>query len=144
MITHEALLKEWEKDAKIDKTQLDDESVKVPKLHSKYLGYFMDAKTVKSRYLAKIEAIRKEKEMYYSGQATSDVYKDKPFDTKLRTKAGIERHVETDPEVVGIRQKVEYIDNILEGVSFILEQIKWRSQHIKNALDFMRFTSGSL
>ena len=71
-------------------------------------------------------------------------YKDKPFDLKLKTKAGVEKHVNTDPEVVDLLKKIEYMDILLEGANHILEQIKWRNSSIKSAIDWARFTSGSL
>ena len=114
------------------------------KLHHKYLSQLMDLKAKKIAYTHKLEEIKKDKELYYSGQATSDEYKEKPFDLKLKTKAGIDKHVNTDPAVVQIEQKIEYINILLEGLNHILEQVKWRNQSIKNAIDWIRFTSGSL
>lgn len=144
MFTHEDLLTEWQKDAELDKTALDQMSVDVPKLHHKYLTFLMEVKSKKIALNHKLEAIRKEKELYYSGQATSDVYKEQPFDLKLKTKSGVEKHVNTDPEVVKILERLEYMEVLQEGVQHILTQIQWRNQHIKNAIDFMRWTSGSL
>ena len=144
MITHDELLAEWEKDAEIDKTSLDTASVNVPKLHHKYLSFLLEIKSKKIALNHRLESLRKEKELYYSGQATSDVYKDQPFDLKLKTKSGIEKHVNTDPEVVKILEKLEYLEILQEGVQHILTQIQWRNQHIKNALDWIRYTSGSL
>ena len=104
----------------------------------------MDLKTKKIAYSHKLESIRKDKELYYTGQATSDEYKDKPFDLKLKTKSGIEKHINTDPEVVKLLQRIEYMDILLEGVSHILDQIKWRNQSIRSAIDWIKFTSGEL
>lgn len=143
-MTHDELLALWEKDAEIDKHKLDDESVLVPKLHHKYLSIYMDIKSRKIALTHRLEELRKTKELYYSGQATSDIYKDQPFDLKLKTKSGIEKHVNTDPEVNKLLQRIEYMDVLLEGVNHILEQIKWRSSTIKNAIDYLRFTSGGL
>lgn len=144
MLTHDELLSMWEADAPIDKTQLDSAATDAPKLHHKYLSMLMDLKAKKIAIGHQLEELKKTKELYYSGQATSDVYKDQPFDLKLKTKAGIEKHVNTDPEVVKIEQRIEYINILLEGLNHILEQIKWRNQSIKNAIDWARFTSGSL
>ena len=143
-MTHEELLTEWEKDAEMDKTALDEASLTVSKLHHKYLSILMNIKSKKIALNHKLEAMRKEKELYYSGQATSDVYKDAPFDLKLKTKSGVEKHVNTDPEVVKVLERLEYMEVLQEGVQHILTQIQWRNQHIKNAIDFMRWTSGSL
>ena len=144
MLTHDELLDMREADAPIDKTQLDSAATDAPKLHHKYLSMLLDLKAKKIAIGHQLEELKKTKELYYSGQATSDVYKEQPFDLKLKTKAGIEKHVNTDRDVVKIEQKIEYINILLEGLNHILEQIKWRNQSIKNAIDWARFTSGSL
>jgi len=144
MITHEELLSMWEQDANINKHHLDDDAVNTPSLHHKYLCIYMDLKAKKIAYTHRLEDLKKDKELYYSGQATSDVYKSKPFDLKLKTKGGIDKHVNTDPEVVNLSQKIEYMDVLVEGCNHILEQIKWRNQNIKNAISFMKFQSGEL
>ena len=143
-LTHEALLEMWEKDSVIDKSRLDDESVGVPTLHHRYLSIYMDLKAKKIAFTHRLEDLKKDKELYYSGQATSDVYKEKPFDLKLKTKGGIDKHVNTDPEVVKLTQRIEYMDVLIEGCHHILEQIKWRGNNIKNAIAFIKFQSGEL
>ena len=144
MITHEQLLSMWEEDAGIDKVNLDREATNIPKLHHKYLTILLDIRAKKIAYNHKLEELKKEKELYYTGQANPKDYKDKPFDLKLKTKAGVEKHVNTDPEVVDLLKKIEYMDILLEGANHILEQIKWRNSSIKSAIDWARFTSGSL
>ena len=144
MLSHDELLNMWEEDAEIDKTSLDDESLSIHKLHSKYLRHYLSIKSKKIAYEHKVEAIRKDKEIYYSGQATSDVYKDKPFDTRLKTKSAIQKHVDTDPEVVNLLQKLEYMDVLIDGLTHILSQIQWRNQNIKNALEYLKWTSGNI
>ena len=109
MLTHDELLKLWEEDAAIDKTNLDAASVDVPKLHHKYLSMLMELKAKKIAIFHKLDTLKKDKELYYSGQATAEEYKEKPFDLKLKTKSGIEKHVNTDPEVVALEQRIEYI-----------------------------------
>ena len=144
MITHDELLELWEKDAGIDKRELDTESVEIPKLHHKYLSIYMELKAKKIAYTSKLEEAKKTLEIYYSGQATPDVYKERPFDIKLKTKGGIEKHVNTDPAVVSLIQKIEYMDILIEGCGHILDQIKWRGNNIKNAIAFIKFQAGEL
>ncbi|MCG7944945.1 MAG: recombination mediator protein UvsY [Candidatus Thiodiazotropha taylori] len=143
-MTHDELLALWDKDTEIDKTSLDDESLAIPKLHHKYLTIYLKIKANKIAYEHKLEILRKDKELYYSGQATSDIYKDKPFDIRLKTKAGVQKHVDTDPEVVVLLQKLEYMNVLLEGLNHILQQIQWRNQHIKSAIDWIKFQSGGI
>ena len=143
-MTHEELLNMWEQDAGIDKTKLDAEALYIPNLHHKYLRILMDTKSKRIAYIHKLETLKKDKELYYSGQATADVYKEKPFDLKLKTKGGIDKHVNTDPEVINMLQKIEYFDVLIQGIEHIMTQIQWRNSTIKTAVDFMKFTSGEL
>jgi hypothetical protein len=144
MITHEQLLELWEQDSTIDRHNLDKEALHVAKLHHKYLTHYMEVKARRIALIARLDVLRRDKEQYYSGQSTADKYKDAPFDTKIRTKAGIERYVNADPEFQACGAKIEYADLLLEGISHILESIKWRSQAVKNAIEWAKFQSGAL
>jgi len=143
-MTHEELLDEWEKDAEMNKHHLDDEALRIPKLHHKYLKMYMDFKSKKIALNHKLEDLKKEKELYYSGQATADVYKEKPFDLKLKTKGAVQQHVNTDPEVMRLQEKIEYFDILIEGANYIVTQVSFRNQSVKNAVDFIKFQSGGL
>lgn len=143
-ITHEQLLELWEQDAVIDKINLDSAALEIPVLHHKYLSILMKLKARKVALESQLEVLKKEKELYYNGQATADVYKEKPFDLRLKTKAGVEKHINTDPEVIQVFQKLEYNTILIEGVNHILTQIQWRNQSIKSAIDWARFQSGGL
>ena len=132
----------WEKDAHIDKHQLDNSAAEVPKLHHRYLAIHLDVRARRIALISRLEVLTRDKTAYYGGQATADKYKEKPFDLKVRTKAEISRYVDADPEVQSVQQKIEYADLLLEGTTHILDSIKWRNQSIKNAVDWARFTSG--
>jgi hypothetical protein len=134
----------WEEDADIDRVSLDKESLAIPKLHHKYLTILMDIRSRKVAFNHQLETLKKEKEIFFSGQARPEEYKEKPFDLKLKTKAGVEKHVNTDPDVIKLMQKIEYFDILLEGVQHIMDQIKWRNSSIKAAIDWAKFTSGDM
>lgn len=134
----------WESDSSVDRHNLDREALNTAKLHHKYLSIYMDIKARRILLLKKFDVLRRDKESYYQGHATADIYKDKPFDVKVKTKAGIERYVSADPEIQDIQSKIEYADMLIEGVMFIMEQIKWRGHQIKNAIDWARFQSGGM
>ena len=61
MITHEQLLAMWEEDAVIERTQLDRESLAIPKLHHKYLQILMDIRSKKVAFTHQLETLKKEK-----------------------------------------------------------------------------------
>jgi hypothetical protein len=43
---------------------------------------------------------------------------------------------------VRIKAQIDYQKTIIETLEEIMGNIRWRSSHIKNILDFKKFTSG--
>jgi hypothetical protein len=83
-MTLEELQQSVDRDFKLDDTELDAESIKIPLLHNKYLQHFNKFSLLlkKSEYEHKV--MLREKWEYYTGKADPSVYKDKPFDIKVR------------------------------------------------------------
>ena len=143
MMTHEQLLEMWQTDAGINKTTLDDEALNIPKLHHKYLQILMEIRSKKIAYQHKLEDLKKDKELYYSGQAEADVYKEKPFDLKI-LKPDVDKYLESDDEYVLKKTKVDYLETIVNYLDQVLRQIQNRTFQIKNAIEWKRFTSGAI
>ena len=82
-MTLDELQAQVSKDFKLDDTELDSESIKIPLLHNKYLQHFNKFSLLlkKAEYDHKI--LVREKWEYYTGKADASVYKEKPFDLKV-------------------------------------------------------------
>ena len=52
--------------------------------------------------------MKKDKWEYYTGKAPQHVYAEKPFNLKI-LKTDIDKYMDADPELVKLKQKVEYI-----------------------------------
>ena len=144
MITHTKILEMWEEDwlnVSLSRS-LTSASSKIPKIHHKYLQILIGAKANKIHIGHKIESLRKDLGLYYSGQATAEVYKKKPFPTKLKSRAAIEQHVNTDSHILSERDKIEYLAVIIEATEYILKQIAQQNFVIKNMIDIEKFRSG--
>ena len=55
-------------DVKMDKTELDLESMKTPQLHNKYLIIFSDEKLILGKLKSDFNVLRKNKWLYYTGK----------------------------------------------------------------------------
>ena len=143
VLKHDEILSEWDKDSQIDMNDLSRASIEIPRLHSKYLRMLIDCKTRKISIGHRIETLKKDLALYYSGQATPEMYKKKgPFQTKLKTQAAISQHVETDPDLVAQRDRIEYIDVMIEALNYILKEIGQMNFVIKNIIEFERLRNG--
>ena len=86
--------------------------------------------------------IRHERYEYYSGKADPEVYVINPFPKKIRDKDTMQKYLDADERLSTVSLKIEYYDTMLKYIEEILKQITNRTYQIKNAIEFMRFTSG--
>lgn len=135
----ELIQRNWETDSQIDDTLLDDESLKIPRLHSKYLSFYNDVKLMLIKSQADLKTARHRKYMYYSGRPVEE--ETEPLNHKIM-KSDVPNWVAADELVIRCEAKVEYNQTMLDAISEILRQINNRGYQIKNALDWRRFTNG--
>jgi hypothetical protein len=130
-------------DLKINDTELDLESLKTPQLHNKYMKHLTKFKLLLSRAEGDFSTIRKEKWEYYTGKAPAEVYAEKPFDLKI-LKTDIDKYLESDVEFQKAKQKVDYLNTIVDFLDRTIRIIANRGFTIKNAIDWRKFTSGAI
>ena len=142
-MTLEELQESVDRDFKLDDTELDSESIKIPLLHNKYLQYFNKFSLLlkKAEYDRKV--LTRQKWEYYTGKADASVYKEKPFDLKiLRTDVHI--YMDSDEELQRADQKEAYLKQVVSYLEQVLRSINTRNFIIKNAIDWKKFTSGAI
>ena len=129
----------WSVDTKIDDTLLDDEALKIPQLHAKYVTLYNHFKMLMSKSQIELKTTRHKKWLYYSGKdAPEDA---EPFQYRV-IKSDVPNWVAVDEKVIKIEAKVEYYQVVLDFLTEILKQINNRNYVIKSAIDWRRFTSG--
>jgi hypothetical protein len=140
----EDIIAEWDKDSKIDETELSTESVKIPKIHNKYLKIFMGERVALFKLKAEKNRVRKTLLEYYLGELDRDELAEldrEQFYKKLlknETDTYIESDdlfIETTLKVAMQQEKVDYLEKIIKSLDS-------RGFAIKNAIDFMKFTMG--
>ena len=143
MIDLETLQGMWNEDSKIDPDNLHTESLNIPVLHSKYYDIYNTLMLLRKKAEQQRKNIRHERYEYFSGKSDPEVYIDNPFPKKIRDKETMAKYLDADTKLSGISLKLEYYDVMLNFIEEILKQITNRTYQIKNAIEFMRFTSGN-
>jgi len=133
-----------ERDINIDKTELGDESARIPQLHNKYLNMFHDERLVLSKMSVDYKILRKNKWEWMTGkmsQETLDSLKWEPFQTRIM-RQDLDLYLDADSELNEAesrltlqKEKVEYLESLLKGIS----QRHWI---IRNAIEWRKFTQG--
>ena len=142
MIDLEAIQRMWSEDSKIDPDNLHTESLNIPVLHSKYYDLYNNLMLLRKKAEQQRRNIRHERYEYYSGKADPEVYVESPFPKKIRDKDTMAKYLDADTKLSGISLKIEYYDVMLRYIEEILKQVTNRTYQIKNAIEFMRFSSG--
>ena len=142
MIDLEGIQEMWEKDAKIDRDNLHDESLNIPSLHAKYLQIYNTIFLLRKKAEQQRKNIRHERYEYFSGKADPDVYIQNPFPKKIRDKDTMTKYLDADEKLSNASLKIEYYDTMLTYLESILKVIQNRTYQIKNAIEFMRFNAG--
>ena len=142
MIDLDTLQGMWENDSKIDPDNLHTESLNIPVLHSKYYQIYNTLMLLRKKAEQQRKNIRHERYEYFAGKADPQVYVENPFPKKIRDKETMQKYLDADDKLSGVSLKIEYYDVMLKYIEEILKQITNRTYQIKNAIEYMRFSSG--
>lgn len=144
----EQVLSEWDIDCKIDPIHIDQSSIDIPKMHSKYIRYYSDVLKQLKKSEKELEALKHIKTRYYQGKLTKQELDNKkwnydPFDgEKPPLKSEIYKWVNIDKDIIHKDNIVEDLKTHKEVLKEILEHIKWRAQNIRNIIDYRKFKAG--
>jgi len=141
-ITLETLQEMWEKDSKIDPDNLHIESLNIPSLHAKYFDLYNTLFLLRKKAEQQRKNIKHERYEYFSGKADPEVYIKDPFPKKIRDKDTMQKYMDADEKLSTTSLKIDYYDTMLVYIESILKVIQNRTYQIKNAIEYMRFTSG--
>ena len=134
----------WNKDCKIDETELATESSNIPVIHNKYLKIFM-AERVKL-FSAKADLKKKRRLLleYYLGELDEEELKKLGRDQfyKKLLKNEVDLYIDSDDALTEHSLRVSVQEEKVNYLEAVLRQINNRGFQIKNAIDWNRFITG--
>ena len=145
MMDIEKIIEDWLKDAKIDRTDLTAESIRIPLLHGKYLKLYSDARMRLKHLRIKKKTLTQALTDYYAGDLNNESDLEKigkepwPKVTLKQDRASL---VEADGLMVKMNIKIAYQEELVDVLEEIMKHINQRNFIIKNAIDFLRFEMG--
>ena len=138
----------WQEDSTINNNQLDETSRQTPKLHSKYLQLWSTAKLELRRTEFEQKKLLKEKWLYYNGKMDQETLQQKgwdpdPFDGLKILKGEMDYYYDSDPEIQKSEEKIQYWKTVIETLTEIIDNLKWRHQTISNIIKWKQLESGN-
>ena len=140
----EDILSEWEKDSFIDRSELAEESLKIPKLHHKYYSIYVSEKSVLRKYESDMKKLKLDKYEFFT-QGPTDETKDRGWVMPARgmiLKSDIPMYMEADKDIIDLSLKIGVQQEKVDFVESIIKGLQGRSYIIKTALEFVKFTMG--
>lgn len=144
-LNFEELFNEWDKDSEIDKTRLDDESLRIPKLHHKYYRLFVTEKSRLRHLDGEMKKLKLEKIEFYS-QGHNDETRAKGWKLPAKgviIKSDVPMYVEADQDVIDLSLKIGVQQEKIEFLESIIKTLNNRGYNINTAVNFIKFVNGS-
>ena len=141
------ILAQWGEDCEIGHN-LDEASRDTPKLHGKYLGYYVQTKLLLKRAEEKQQILLKNKFLWYNGKLSQEEVDDlgwdpDPFNGLKIMKGDLSYYYDSDPEIQQSEAKVVYFKTTLEALKEIIDTLKWRHNGIANSIRWRQFEAGA-
>jgi len=146
MIKLEQMIELWKLDSIIDDTKPQNELIRIPILHAKYLEILSEHRIASNKMKFEYSKMKKIRREYYLGnldKETLDEYNWEQFDLKIGTKGNIEYYLEADDILIKILQKKVYYDECVSIAETILKELHSRTFQLKEFCTHQRFLAGS-
>ena len=143
----ENIIEMWKKDSVIDEMNLGDASRESDKLHSKYLELYSVNKLKLKKQELDFKVLLRDKWSHYNGKLSKEEIDEKgweydPMNGLTVLKGDMDKWYDADPLIQNAQLKIQYTQEICDTLKEIMDNIKWRHQSIRNAIDWHKFTSG--
>ena len=144
----ETVLEMWKKDSEIPQYNLDETSRQTPTLHAKYMEFMSIARLQMKKAEMDQKTLLKKKWLYYNGKMTQEQIEKEgwdfdPFEGLKVLKGEMDYYYDSDPEIQKSEEKIQYWKTVIETLTEIIDNLKWRHQTISNIIKWKQFESGN-
>ncbi|CAB4131260.1 Recombination, repair and ssDNA binding protein UvsY [uncultured Caudovirales phage] len=141
----EDIYEEWKKDSDIDKTELGNEALKIPKLHHKYYQMFTHERLLLRKYEADFKNLKLSKYEFYTMGPTEES-RDKGWHLPARgmiLKSDLPMYMEADKDIIDMSLRIGMQQEKIELLESIIKSLVNRGFQIKSAIEWTKFTMGA-
>ena len=134
----------WAEDSKIDRTELGEESIRIPQLHHKYYRFYSAERMKLVKLQEEYKVLKKDKHDYLSGIMAEEDLNERGWEPNpLRIlKTDIPMYIESDKDIVKHNLKIAYAKEKVEFLESIVKSLNVRGYQIKTAVDWEKFKVG--
>ncbi len=143
-MTLDGLRAAWEVDCAINDQKPDAESARSPHLHAKYLNELIGYKLKLTKTQFELAQLTAKKEKYFRGQMTKEELDELGWQQwqYKSLKSDIESLLDADLDMQTIAARVEFLKAAIYFLESVLGEIRSRSFHCRNIIEFQKFRAG--
>ena len=135
---------EWEKDSQLDRAELGEEALKIPKLHHKYFKIFTHERLQLRKLETELKQLKLEKHEFLTLGPTEETHARGwrlPPQGKI-LKSEVNNYIEADKDIVNLSLKIGIQHEKLDLLESIIKSLTARGFNIKAAIEWERFKVG--
>lgn len=136
----------WAKDSVIDPNNVDEEVIRVPRLHQKYLDLLTDLKVLVFRKQAEFLKLKGARSRYYSGSMGKEELQEfgwEQYQGKTPLKSELERLLEVDPVLLAAEENLFELKACFEYVEEVMKSLRYRGTDLRVIADWRKFLAGN-
>ena len=140
----EEIFGEWEKDSKVDRTELGDVALNIPKLHHKYFKLFSHERLLLRKLEQDMKKLKKLKWEYYTGvldQESLEEMKWEPFLQKI-LKQDVPTYIDSDSDIITLNLRIAVQQEKIDALDSIIKSVMNLGFQVKSAIDWEKFKTG--
>ena len=127
----------FDKDSKIDETNITLEETRSPALLNKYLKLYTNFRLMLSKAESDMKILKREKWMFYTGKS------EKPFELKI-LKNDVSTFIDADEEMIKLSSKIDYLKQVNLYLEHIVKNLHSRGFQLRNITTWIKYTEGAL
>ena len=135
---------EWEKDSQLDRAELGEEALKIPKLHHKYFKIFTHERLQLRKLETELKQLKLEKHEFLTLGPTEETHARGwrlPPQGKI-LKSEVNNYIEADKDIVNLSLKIGIQHEKIDLLDSIIKSLTARGFNIKAAIEWERFKVG--
>lgn len=132
------------KDSQIDSTELGNESLKIPQIHSKYLNMLTELRLLLSKLQHDFAILRLRKWKIYTGKASQEELEswgEEPFDLDI-LKTDVDKFMDADKSLIDLKLKISLNETKIKMIEEFLKAVNNRNFMIRSAIDWQKMMNG--
>ena len=142
----EEINEQWAADCTINRNNLTEETLRSANLHQKYLALLMQCKGKLIKLSSDYSELKDLKTRYYNGELTQEELQEnnlKQYQGLKPLKSTMSEKLDGDPDIIKLKLKIQYMENMQYQLESIMQQIKGRDWSIRNHIEYIKFVAGT-